>query len=255
MADTYFSVTEALKAAAWETGHRLEIVPIDSEQIETQGVKLLRGLSAICVPGGFGKRGTEGVITAIQFARQKRLPLLGICLGMQLASIEYARHELGLTDAQSAELSKTGSLVINLMPDQTQKLLENRLGGSMRLGNYRCQLQPKTHARRLYKTTTIDERHRHRYEFNNDFRALFEADPNFVIAGVHAKTNLVEIIELKNHPYFVACQFHSELKSRPHRAHPLFRGLIQAAIAQQKRSVQTLSATILPVKASASTKR
>ena len=189
----------------------------------------------ICVPGGFGSRGIEGMILAIEYARTHNLPLLGLCLGMQLSCIEYARNVLGIKDANSAEFTTGGSHIIDYMPDQIKKIQSSHYGGSMRLGNFPCQLAPKTKTSDLYGKDRVIERHRHRYEFNNYFRNKFEANDNFAISGVNTELNLVEIIELKDQPFFIACQFHPEFKSRPNQPHPLFTGFIQAAIAHRTK--------------------
>lgn len=235
MTDTYFSVVEALKAAAWQTPYQLQIELIDSELIEKEGTKRLEALDGICVPGGFGSRGINGIITAIKYAREKRVPLLGLCLGMQLSVIEYARNVLGIKAANSTEFGPTKAPLIDLMPDQIRKLMDGHYGGSMRLGNFDCALTPGTRSYSLYRKPLIQERHRHRYEFNNSYRTQFAADTNFIIAGRNKELDLVELIELKDHPYFVACQYHPEFKSRPERPHPLFRGLITAAITRQQQ--------------------
>ncbi len=234
MSDTYFSVIEALKSSGWQTPYKVNIQMVDSEMIEQEGPEKLRGYDGICVPGGFGNRGIEGIITAIKFAREHRIPLLGLCLGMQLSCIEYGRNVLGIKDASSTEFAENGSPVIDLMPDQIKKMQTSHYGGSMRLGNFACKIIHKTKTFQLYGKDHILERHRHRYEFNNDFRKQFENDENFVISGVNPELNLVEIIELKDHPYFVACQFHPEFKSRPNQPHPLFDGFIKSAIAQNE---------------------
>lgn len=231
MSDTYFSVIEALKAASWQTLYKLNIQMVDSELIEQEGTDKLRGYDAICIPGGFGNRGIEGIISAIQFARVHRVPLLGLCLGMQLACVEYARNALGIKDANSAEFTQEGSHIIDIMPDQIKKIQSNHYGGSMRLGNFACQITSRTKTSGLYNRSNVLERHRHRYEFNNAYRAQFEGDSNFVISGLNQDLNLVEIIELGDHPFFIASQFHPEFKSRPNHPHPLFDGFIKATIA------------------------
>ena len=235
MKDTYFSVIEALKAAAWTSPFALEIVFIDSEEIEKTGTRILTtsSLDGICVPGGFGKRGIEGIILAIEWARKNKVPFLGLCLGLQLAVVEYARHELKLKDASSTEFGKSKEPVIDLMEDQVAKMISGSFGATMRLGNYDCHLKPGTLARNLYKKPVIQERHRHRYEFNNKFLPQFEADQNLRFSGVNPQLGLVEIVELNGHPFFIACQFHPEFKSRPNKPHPLFAGLVRASGAKK----------------------
>ncbi|QQG49808.1 MAG: CTP synthase [Candidatus Berkelbacteria bacterium] len=230
MSDTYFSVIEALKAAGWQSTHGLSVVLIDSERVEQVGTTLLADLDGICVPGGFGKRGIKGMLLAIQYARENQIPFLGLCLGMQLATIEYARNVLGLEEANSTEFDGNArEPVITTMSDQVKKLAHLEYGGSMRLGNYPCRLAQGTKARELYGKASIQERHRHRYEFNNAYRPVLEEGGEFIVAGVNNALDLVELIELKDHPYFLACQFHPEFRSRPLRPHPLFVGFVEAA--------------------------
>ncbi len=235
MTDTYFSVVESLKSAAWQTPFGLKLELIDSEIIEKEGVSILEGMDGICLPGGFGKRGVEDIIKSIQFARENDVPMLGLCLGMQLTTIEYARHVLGLPKANSTEFDeKTIDPVITTMTDQVRKLALGQYGGTMRLGNFPCRIVKNTLAHKLYRKDNILERHRHRYEFNNDYRSVFEQSQEFVFSGINPDLNLVELVELKKHPFFIACQFHPEFKSRPLKPHPLFAGFIQAAITSQK---------------------
>lgn len=184
------------------------------------------------MPGGFGERGVEGIIKAIQYARVNNIPYLGLCYGMQLATIEFARHVAGIKGAMTTEIkSKTKEPVIDVMEEQKKKLATSDYGGSMRLGNYPCILASGTHSYKLYDKKNIIERHRHRYEFNNKYRKQLEK-AGLVIAGVNPKQNLVEIIELpvSVHPYFVGVQFHPEFKSRPMKPHPVFDGLVKAAL-------------------------
>ena len=183
-------------------------------------------MDAVVVPGGFGNRGVDGKITAIRWAREQRVPFLGLCLGMQTAVIEWARNQAGLTGATSAELDEnTPHPVIHLLPEQ-QDVVD--LGGTMRLGVYPCRIAPGTLAQRLYGDEVVYERHRHRYEFNNSYRNLF-LESGYVVSGTSPDGRLVELIELKGHPFFTACQYHPEFLSRPGQPHPLFRGLIEAA--------------------------
>ena len=188
--------------------------------------EILGDVQGIIVPGGFGKRGVEGKMKAIKYARENNLPYLGLCLGMQLALIEYARDVLKLEDANSTEFDENcKNNIIDYLPDQYKGI---KMGGTMRLGEYDCALVKGTKTYDLYGQDLIRERHRHRYEFNNKYKELF-SDGNLTFSGVNPQTNLCEIVELKNHPYFVACQFHPEFLSRPLKPHPLFLGFIKAA--------------------------
>ena len=225
--DAYLSVNEALKHAGYYSNANVHIEWIDSEALEKEDVaETLSKVDGIIVPGGFGTRGTEGMIKAIQYARENKLPFLGICLGMQMATIEYARNVCGIADATSLEFDQdTKNPVIHLMEDQS---FNGDKGGTQRLGNYTCQLVEGTLAYSLYPESIIHERHRHRYEFNNSYKDVL-TDHGLVVSGINPKRNLVEVIELRDHPYFIACQYHPEFKSRPNRAHPLFHGLIKAA--------------------------
>jgi len=230
MKDTYLSVTEALKSAALANDADIEISWIDSESLEHQGIKTLEGLDGIVVPGGFGYRGIEGKILAAQYARENKIPYLGLCLGMQIATIEAARNLAGWKDANSTEFNKDSAHpVIHIMPDQEKKMLKQDYGGTMRLGAYQCQLLKGSHAEKAYKSGMISERHRHRYEFNNEFREELEK-AGLVISGQSPDGIIVEIIEYKDHPFFVGTQFHPEFKSRPNIPHPLFRDFIATAL-------------------------
>ena len=192
---------------------------------------VLKDADGILVPGGFGSRGIEGKIAAARYARENNVPYLGICLGMQIAVIEFARHVLGYADANSAEIEPTTTHpVIDLMPDQRD--IEQR-GGTMRLGQYPCVLDIRSRSYQAYGEELIYERHRHRYEFNNDYREQLEA-AGLMLAGVSPDKHIVEMVEIPTHPWFVACQFHPEFKSRPNRPHPLFRGLVAAAVKRQQ---------------------
>lgn len=224
--DAYLSVTEALKHAGFAFGKKVEIDFIDSELITKKTVgTLLPGHDGIIVPGGFGNRGIEGMITAARYARENGVPYLGLCLGMQIATIEIGRDLIGLEDANSTEFDeRCANPVVDIMSGQ--KAISEK-GGTMRLGNYTCRLLDGTRARELYGTEETQERHRHRYEFNTAYRKSYE-DAGVVFSGINPELGLVEIIELKDHPYFVATQAHPEFKSRPNRAHPLFYGLIRA---------------------------
>ncbi len=230
--DAYKSVYEALVHGGIANNCKVEIEKVDSEDIEKEGAdKFLKNVSGILVPGGFGYRGIEGKIKAINFARINKIPYLGLCLGMQCAAIEFARNVCGLKNANSTEFNKkTPYPVISLLEEQ-KKI--TGLGGTMRLGVYPCRIKKNTKIYSLvYKKETILERHRHRYEFNNKYKKIFEKKGMF-FSGIYPKNNLVEIIELKDHPYFIAVQFHPEFKSKPDNAHPLFREFIKAALEKQ----------------------
>ena len=232
LADSYISVIEAIKHAVWYFGKKPEISWLNSEKYEKNRKKLseLKNFDAVIVPGGFGSRGVEGKILAIQYVRENKIPFLGLCYGLQLATVEIARHLAGLKKAHTTEVDpKTPYPVIDILPDQREKVAKKEYGGTMRLGAFRCDLTKGTKAFSAYGKRTIYERHRHRYEVNNQFLSKLEK-AGLVVAGKNPDRNLVEIIEYKNHPYFVATQFHPEFKSRPLRPHPLFRKLIETAI-------------------------
>ena len=226
--DAYLSVVESLFHAGTDLGAVVKIRWVESETVAPEtAATLLGGCAGILVPGGFGDRGIEGMIVAAQYARTQGVPYLGICLGMQIAVIEFARHVLGWDDAHSAEFDPaTAHPVIHLMPDQRGITAK---GGTMRLGQYPCMLSEGSRARALYGAQEIFERHRHRYEFNNDYRADFKAH-GMELAGTSPDGRLVELIELPEHPFFLASQFHPEFLSRPNRPHPLFRGFVAAAL-------------------------
>jgi CTP synthase len=204
---------------------------VDSEEIEEKGAAtLLADVDGVLVPGGFGDRGIEGKVEAVQWARESLVPYFGICLGMQCATIEFARNVCSLPGANSSEFDPaTPHPVIDLMPEQRSQA---QMGGTMRLGAYTCLLEPGSRARRAYEVAEVTERHRHRYEFNNAYRETFKKC-GMRISGVHLQRELVEVIELPDHPWFVAVQFHPELRSRPNRPHPLFRDFIRASLAHQ----------------------
>ncbi len=229
--DAYKSVHEALVHAGIANDCRVQIEPIDAEEVEKpDGQHLLKELGGILVPGGFGNRGIEGKIKAAKYARENKIPYLGLCLGMQIATIEFARHVLYLPDANSTEFNElTPNPVIHLQ--ETQRHVK-RKGGSMRLGAQDSTIRSGTLAHKLYAVDCVSERHRHRYEFNNDYRSRFEAE-GFVVSGTTPDNQLVEIIELKDHPFFVASQFHPEFQSKPTKPHPLFVGFITAAHERQ----------------------
>lgn len=230
--DAYISVVESLKHAGYAFDSDIEIKWINSEEVtEENVVELLNDADGILVPGGFGDRGIEGKILATKYARENKVPFFGICLGMQLASVEFARHVLGLKDAHSAEIMpSTSNPIIDLLPEQ--KDIED-LGGTLRLGLYPCKLAEDTKAFAAYGDDLVYERHRHRYEFNNEYRQAMETE-GFIFSGTSPDGRLVEIIELKDHPWFLASQFHPEFTSRPTRPQPLFRDFIEASIKTNK---------------------
>ncbi|MFH1175243.1 MAG: CTP synthase [bacterium] len=267
--DAYVSVIEAIKHAAWVNKRKPIIEWVDAGEFEEtplsppfggggrrsgnsllldkgevrrgSSINCLKNFDAIIVPGGFGERGVEGKIAAIKYARENKIPFLGLCLGMQMAVIEFARNVCGLSGANSTEInSKTKYPVIDIIEEQKEKMKNKNYGGSMRLGAYKCSLKSNTEALKAYKMTgriingengenLVEERHRHRYEFNNGFRQKLE-EKGLIISGINPEQNLVEIIELKDHPFFVGVQFHPEFLSRPLDPHPLFKELIKAAI-------------------------
>ncbi|WP_017653680.1 CTP synthase [Fortiea contorta] len=230
LGDAYISVVEALHHAAISTHGQLRLRWVNSETLETESAEHhLDGVDGVVVPGGFGIRGVDGKIAAIKYARDRQIPFLGLCLGMQCSVIEWARNIEGLTDANSAEFDpRTTAPVINLLPEQ-QDVVD--LGGTMRLGIYPCRILPNTLASKLYQDEVIYERHRHRYEFNNAYRQLL-LESGYLISGTSPDGRLVEIVELPKHPFFLACQFHPEFQSRPSNPHPLFRGFMEAAISR-----------------------
>ena len=225
--DAYLSVAEALKHAVYAHNTHVDIRWIDSEKITKDNVaEKLTGLDGIIVPGGFGNRGIEGMITSIQYARENNLPFFGICLGMQLAVIEYARNVAGISDANSGEFDELcKNKVIDFMPGQSDEIDK---GGTLRLGAYPCVITPETVVERCYRSSQISERHRHRYEFNNDYREILENN-GLTLSGISPDGKLVEMVELSDRPFYVGVQFHPEFKSRPTRPHPLFSGFIGAA--------------------------
>jgi CTP synthase len=231
--DAYLSVAEALKHAGIDNSADVEIIWVHSEEVNEDNYrKILGSCDGILVPGGFGDRGIEGKVLAARYARENKVPFLGICLGMQMAVVEFARNVLQYSDADSTEFNRdTNHPLIDIMNDQ--KNVENK-GGTMRLGSYPCKLIEGTKASEAYDgAKMINERHRHRYEFNNGFRDVCEEN-GLIISGTSPDNRLVEIVELKDHPWFVAAQFHPEFKSRPTRSHPLFKGLIKASVKNKK---------------------
>ena len=229
--DAYLSVAEALSHAGFCLRCHVRIAWIDSEEItEADCEQKLAGVSGILVPGGFGDRGIEGMVLAARFARKKKIPYLGICLGMQIAVIEFARHAAGIADACSGEFHDAGQhRVIDFMPGQSEEVSK---GGTLRLGSYPCCIVPGTLMERCYQVQEIRERHRHRYEFNNDYREIL-TDAGLVISGMSPDAQLVETIEIPDHPFFLGVQYHPEFKSRPNRPHPLFREFVRAALQQK----------------------
>lgn len=237
--DAYISVIDAVKHAAWSLGRKPELVWVDAEPIASKrsAAKVLQGMDGVIVPGGFGRRGVEGKITAIQHVREAGIPFLGLCYGMQLAAVEFARHVAGLSGAHTTEISSdTTHPIIDILPEQAELLAQRKLGASMRLGAWPCRVVPGTVTADAYgfrggRSRTVNERHRHRYELNNDYRTKLE-ESGLVISGVNPERNLVEIIELpKNtHPFFVGTQFHPEFRSSPIHPHPLFSAFAAAAV-------------------------
>ena len=231
--DAYLSIVEALKHAGIANKADVKINWINSETVNEHNVAgILSSSDAILVPGGFGERGIEGKIVAVKYARENNIPFLGICLGMQMAVIEFARNVLGLADASSSEVNpKTPHPVIDIMPDQIGNI--DNIGGTLRLGGYDCRLSPDSIAHKAYNSEIIRERHRHRYEFNNSYRNMLSA-AGMKITGINEERDLVEIVELDGHPWFVGVQFHPEFTSRPDEPHPLFASYIKAAINNNK---------------------
>lgn len=237
--DSYLSVIESLKIACYHKNRTLELHWIDAEKLEKQDKKTwqeLKSCAGILVPGGFGNRGAEGKILAATYARENKVPYLGLCLGMQMMSIEFARHVLNKKELTSEEFDESGKLgrdqyVIHFLPGQHK---DRAKGGTLRLGAYPCHLKPDTKTAKLYGEKLIHERHRHRYEFNNQFRSILEKK-GLIVSGHYKEGDLVEIVELKNHPFMIGTQFHPEFLSRPNRPHPLFKGLIEASIKNEKK--------------------
>ncbi len=239
--DSYISIIEAIKHASYFFKAKPKITWLSSEKYDPKGKpsasygarknlkKDLNSLDGIIVPGGFGSRGMEGKIKAIEYCRKNKIPFLGLCLGMQLAVVEFARNVCKLKRANSTEFTRNCQGVIDVMPDQKQLLSKKDYGGTMRLGAYQCRLIPGTRSRRTYGSSLISERHRHRYELNNEFREVLERK-GMKMAGINPQRDLVEIIELPNHPFFIASQFHPEFKSRPLKPHPLFKEFVRTCL-------------------------
>ncbi len=248
LTESYKSLNEALTHAGIQNSARVRIIYIDSEKLESDGLDQLAEVDAILVPGGFGIRGVEGKISAVKYARENKIPYLGICLGMQVAVIEFSRNCAGLADAHSTEfISETSEPVIGLITEWKDESgeIETRssdsdLGGTMRLGGQRCQLKKGSLAAETYGSDAVTERHRHRYEFNNKYREVLESK-GLVLSGLSEDGTLVEMVELEDHPWFIGCQFHPEFTSRPREGHPLFTGYISAALAfhKSKTSIAT----------------
>jgi len=238
--DAYKSVYEALSHGGLAAHCHVKLRKVAAEDVLDKGLEILEGVNGLLVPGGFGERGIEGKIAAIRWAREAGIPFFGICLGMQCAVIEYARNVLGLEGAHTSEHTEHATHpVISLMPDQEN--IDDK-GGTMRLGAYDCEITPGTLTEQLYGSTTISERHRHRFEFNNDYREAF-AGSHMVLSGVNPTRDLIEIVELPEHPFFIGVQFHPEFKSAPLRPHPIFRGFIAAALEHSRNgSSSTISA-------------
>jgi CTP synthase len=235
--DSYISVIESLKHAAWVNGAKPKIDWLNSKDFEKdpKAVSRLSEYDGIIVPGGFGSSGIEGKIRVINYVRTHNIPYYGLCYGMQLAVIEFARNVLGLKGAHTTEVDpKTPYPVIDVMPDQVDKIAQHNLGGTMRLGSYLCDLVPGTMVAKAYGKKSVSERHRHRYEFNNKYREQITAK-GLRVAGVYTNKDLVEIVELKDHPWFVGVQFHPEFQSSPLNPHPLFKSFVAAALKNKKK--------------------
>ena len=250
LADAYKSLNEALIHAGARARARVNIVYVDSEQIEQEGTACLAGMDAVLVPGGFGERGVEGKIAAVRYARENEVPYLGICLGMQVAVIEFARNRAGLAGAHSTEFRPDAAdPVIALITEWQDRAgtverrdTDSNLGGTMRLGAQPCRLRPGTLAHRTYARDLITERHRHHYEFNNRYREVLER-VGLAVSGTSSDDGLVEVIEFPEHPWFLACQFHPEFTSTPRDGHPLFTGFIRAALTRRSATaVQAVGA-------------
>jgi CTP synthase len=239
LTDSYISVIEAVKHAGAANSCKVKLHWISAEEVEKEGVKILKGLDGIIVPQGWGSRGSEGKIATIKYCREHGVPYFGLCYGMQMAVIEFARHVAGLKDANSAECdAKTKNPVIHIMPGQEKIIAEKGYGGTIRLGGWPCLLQKDTHLAKAYgrytKNSVITERHRHRYEFNNDYRSMFE-NLGLIIAGTSPDGQIVEAVEIKNHPFFIGVQFHPEYISRPLAPHPLFVEFVKVCLNGYKK--------------------
>jgi CTP synthase len=236
LADSYHSVIEAVKHAAWHHNAKPTLTWVDSEKFEQRAssVKQLEKYDAILVPGGFGTRGVEGIIKAVTYAREQKIPYLGLCYGMQLACIEFVRNVLDIPEATTVEMDDAATHpVIHINPGQAKNVKEKRYGGTMRLGAYKCTLKKGSKTFKAYGTEKISERHRHRYEFNNTYRDDIDK-AGLKVVGVNPESDLVEIVELDDHPFFIGTQFHPEFKSRPMNPHPLFRSFVGAGLRKKK---------------------
>ncbi len=239
LTDSYISVIEAVKHAGVANSCKVKLHWINAEEVEKEGVKILKGLDGIIVPQGWGERGSEGKIATIKYCREKKIPYFGLCYGMQMAVIEFARNVAGLKDANSSECNpKTKNPVIHIMPGQEKIIAEKGYGGTIRLGGWPCLIQSGTHLAKSYarytKNAIVSERHRHRYEFNNDYRDTFQ-NLGLTIAGTSPDGTIVEAIELKNHPFFIGVQFHPEYISRPLSPHPLFVEFVKVSLEEKKK--------------------
>ena len=232
--DAYLSVAEALRHAGYDLGAKVNIEWIDSEELEEGDIECrLKGVSGVIVPGGFGQRGAHGMVRAAGYARENKIPYFGICLGMQIAVIEFAKNAAGIADACSGESEDpSGHRVIDLLPGQSE---ETEKGGTLRLGSYPCHIRKDTLLEKCYGCSDITERHRHRYEFNNDYREVLESC-GLVLSGISPDGTLVEAVEIKDHPFYIGVQFHPEFKSRPNRPHPVFKMFIQKALQLNRES-------------------
>jgi CTP synthase len=232
--DAYISINEALSHAGLAHNFAVKTILVQAEDLEEENTQaLLEGVDGILVPGGFGERGIEGKINAVRIAREKKIPFLGLCLGMQCAVIEFARNVAGITGAHSTEIDPdTPGPVIDYLPGQKDN---TRIGGTLRLGGYPCSIKENTNACNAYGETLVNERHRHRYEFNNEYLEELEK-AGMVFSGINKEDNLVEMIELKDHPWFVAVQFHPEFKSRPTRPHPLVQRFCRRGYKAESKS-------------------
>jgi len=236
--DAYKSVFESLQHAAIAAGHKIEIKRFEADKVQEQAsvAEAIQGCDGYLIPGGFGERGWMGKIMAAKYCRENKIPYFGICLGMQVMAVEFARHVLGLADANSTEIDpETKNPVISLLSEQREV---QDLGGTMRLGAYNCDIKPHTKASQAYKSAKISERHRHRYEYNNEYKEEMEA-AGFVVAGLLEEGSLCEIAEIKDHPWMLGVQFHPEFKSKPTAPHPLFRAFIDAMVIQKEQSGTT----------------
>jgi len=239
LADSYVSVIESIKHAAWANKVNAKLTWIDSGKIQEFGAKtILQSYDGIVVPGGFGSRGTEGMVESVEYARKNKIPYLGLCYGMQMATIEFARNVARLKGANTTEVDVNAKHpVIHIIPDQEKKLLARDYGASMRLGAWDCVLKKGSHAEKLYGAHKISERHRHRYEFNNKYKAQLEK-AGLIVSGTSPDGKLVEIIELADHPFFMGSQFHPEFKSRPLNPHPMFKGFLAAIVKEKNKTVR-----------------